>query len=806
MKKFVVLILVLGFFLNMVLHASAEMVTIHNNTVWNDTDGNEIMCQGGGVIYVDGVFHWFGMDFSSNYDFIGINHYTSTDLKNWTKQSPVVTAENAPFQRNQWVGRPYVIYCPNSDPEEYRFVLICEWGSTGQPSGKDGSRNRICFFTAKDINGPYTFREDKTIWNLPDVNGDRWSIGDLGVYQEGNRAFLLYTFDKPIPSKPTERNYSQAILELAPNFLEPLPLVDGKPQNYVEFHGKDWPEGVQEAASIFKYGDTYYYLTSKCAGWPSSETRYRTAKDILGPWSDNAIIPGTLETKSYDTQHDFEIIVNGTERTTVIYCGDRWQFTMQTKPGKYAWYPLTIDENGVPHIHGYETWQIDAETGLFQDGGPSPTPDPRITPTPTPGPVFLGDNVLENPGFETGDITGWQAQGPCADRFATNKGGRDNLSEYKINSTKGSSNLDYTAWQTVENIPNGKYKFSAWTQSDYNDDTGEFEASVTLFVKDHGGEEIQVEAKENPWGKTTVEFEVTTGKATVGFKVFGKPGSWVNIDDCDLRYVFQPGENVLRNSDFERGDLHRWTAEASDEGIVKAGVSGNNGSAYKLDISKNSSYNAHVYQTVTDIPNGIYRLSAYTQANRVTTFRMYVKDYGGDEKIIDIPVKTGWSQTVMDEDIVVTDGKCTVGFIVYYNASSSSNGWVNIDDVELVLQSAEQPEEPEEQIFEIDAPVITGLDGNTVDFLSPSEFIMINVNIENVSQNSSPAALIVALYDDNDAMVNIGLVEKQMAPGEKAILKTGFKLPADVAGHKIKIFVWDSIKGMKPLSDVITFD
>jgi hypothetical protein len=89
-------------------------VLIDNNSVWTDTDGNEIKAQGGGIIKVENIYHWFGSQFKEpgeGYRFVAINHYTSTDLKNWTKQTPALTpaTPGVPFSASSWVGRPWVM-------------------------------------------------------------------------------------------------------------------------------------------------------------------------------------------------------------------------------------------------------------------------------------------------------------------------------------------------------------------------------------------------------------------------------------------------------------------------------------------------------------------------------------------------------------------------------------------------------------------------------------------------------------------------------------------------------------------------
>jgi len=70
-------------------------VSFHPGVIWLDTDGKPIQAHGGGILYENGIYYWYGENKDSeNYldeskgflhrvDVIGISCYSSTDLLNW---------------------------------------------------------------------------------------------------------------------------------------------------------------------------------------------------------------------------------------------------------------------------------------------------------------------------------------------------------------------------------------------------------------------------------------------------------------------------------------------------------------------------------------------------------------------------------------------------------------------------------------------------------------------------------------------------------------------------------------------------
>lgn len=107
--------------------------------------------------------------------------------------------------------------------------------------------------------------------------------------------------------------------------------------------------------------------------------------------------------------------------------------------------------------------------------------------------------------------------------------------------------------------------------------------------------------------------------------------------------------------------------------------------------------------------------------------------------------------------------------------------------------------------FEVTAATFTDLSGATVTQLTANGFIQVNMTVENVVEQAEEGTLVVALYDDADALVNLSYVHRAIASGASEELSAGFKLGDDVAGHYVKVFLWDNLTAMNPLSEAIAF-
>ncbi|NLY42812.1 MAG: hypothetical protein GX066_02345 [Clostridiaceae bacterium] len=134
------------------------------------------------------------------------------------------------------------------------------------------------------------------------------------------------------------------------------------------------------------------------------------------------------------------------------------------------------------------------------------------------------------------------------------------------------------------------------------------------------------------------------------------------------------------------------------------------------------------------------------------------------------------------------------------NSSSSTIEEINqaYEELRLAVQNLEK-------IGETGFVVNTTFTPNS---LIAKGMITANVTVENISgDDNQPVLAIVALYDANNRMVNVSYMYKKIARGDTQTLYAGFRLPADITGHYVKVFVWDgedlSKTNMIPLSNVV---
>lgn len=146
-------------------------------------------------------------------------------------------------------------------------------------------------------------------------------------------------------------------------------------------------------------------------------------------------------------------------------------------------------------------------------------------------------NYLTNGSFEEADFDGWTVTNvndvteelDVYDRDTDCVDGVLSLHFYS-----GSSDVDFTAEQTVEGLEDGTYKLTAYIQGEAAGD----DDAVAYFYAIVDGEEVKVDGELNGYlNWYTAELsgiEPTDGKITVGIKVQTAPGGWGTIDNMSL--------------------------------------------------------------------------------------------------------------------------------------------------------------------------------------------------------------------------------------------------------------------------------
>ena len=97
----------------------------------------------------------------------------------------------------------------------------------------------------------------------------------------------------------------------------------------------------------------------------------------------------------------------------------------------------------------------------------------------------------------------------------------------------------------------------------------------------------------------------------------------------------------------------------------------------------------------------------------------------------------------------------------------------------------------------VGTPVVEGLDlGNTA---------KISVKASSGLIKAQDVTLIVGIYDNNNRLIEyVATTPYSLTRGESIELKAEIKMPA-TGKYKLKVFVWDSIEGMTPLSDTTEY-
>ncbi len=142
-------------------------------------------------------------------------------------------------------------------------------------------------------------------------------------------------------------------------------------------------------------------------------------------------------------------------------------------------------------------------------------------------------------------------------------------------------------------------------------------------------------------------------------------------------------KNYVKNAGFETGDFSPWILEGDSDAVdISKEASNIHAGTYGLHYWMGEPFAFTLSQTVTDLPDGTYTLSAWIQGGGgEKTLQLFVSDYGGEPLSVDT-VDTGWLvwNTPTIPKFKITGGKCRIGLKVV----SAGGSWAFFDDVSLV--------------------------------------------------------------------------------------------------------------------------
>ncbi|MFF7904991.1 family 43 glycosylhydrolase [Streptomyces sp. NPDC007914] len=460
--------------------------TITNNTFWNDTSGNPIYSQGGGVFKFGDTYYWYGVHYTGaelyranptrkydgNVSFASIPVYSSKDLVNWKFENRVATRSTqiqngATLGQAGWVGRLGVSYNENTG----KYVLATQ--------AYVGGGHGVLLLQGDSPTDTFDYGYFQTqITNSPTTG-----TGDQTVFTDDDgKDYLIFS-----NREGRSRGFVAKFRESDSLRIEPAVQIRSG--------------AGREGNAMFKLDGKYYHAASDLHGWNTSVNYVNesTGSNVQGSYSSEYVLAGTEMDYSHVTQTGFFVTVKGTKQNTVIYAGDRWADFAWNGIGYNQWVPIT--KTGTrPQFHSVSQWQFNATTGEW-----------RVGPA---------NNYILNPDIQAdriivSSVRGWRNLGGSV----TNVNGGVNGSRFALQ-VSNSGGVE----QRTASVPAGTYTLALHARGS---------AGQVVITGANGSQRTLGIPSSSGWAKRELTgIELPGGAATVTVRASGSGG--VIVDQLSL--------------------------------------------------------------------------------------------------------------------------------------------------------------------------------------------------------------------------------------------------------------------------------
>ncbi len=347
--------------------AVAETSKFVPGEVWRDTDGNPINAHGGGMLFYEGIYYWYG-EFKTGKTFlpdcnkswggtrvdtVGVSCYASTNLTDWKNHGIVLPATTNNPQSDLYftkvLERPKVIY----NRATKQFVMWMHIDSTDYKASRSGVA------VSDQPTGPFkylgSFRPNAGVWPENATDADKNPGNDNVLardFQGGQMARDMTVFvdddGKAYQFYSSEENPVMHVSLLTDDYLRPA----GK-------YARIFVGRSMEAPTVFKHAGKYYVIASGCSAWAPNAARSAVADNIFGPWTElgNPCV-GTEADKTFRSQSTFVLPVPG-RKDGLIFMADRWN-QWDLPDSRYVWLPLEFSADGKPVLRWHDQWSLEA--------------------------------------------------------------------------------------------------------------------------------------------------------------------------------------------------------------------------------------------------------------------------------------------------------------------------------------------------------------------------------------------------------------------------------------------------------------
>ena len=284
----------------------SNWMTLRNGALWKDDRGEVIQAHGAGFLQVGDTWYMIGEDRNNTWN-PDVNMYSTKDFVNWKFERKIIRngSTHPSLGNGRFIERPKLMYCRKTG----KYVVWCHW-----EQGNYGASEAAVFY-CDSVNGDYKFH---------------WAGRPLGVksrdcnvfVDDDGTAYFISTI---------EENQHLGLFRLSDDYLSAV--------EYTELF--KWQS--REAPAIVREGDTYFMMFSACSGWDPNQASFSWSKSLTSGWSSRTNIGNSV---AYDTQAASILTIKGSEGTSYVYVGDRWQ-----DPGlaesKTILFPISFKNNTI---------------------------------------------------------------------------------------------------------------------------------------------------------------------------------------------------------------------------------------------------------------------------------------------------------------------------------------------------------------------------------------------------------------------------------------------------------------------------
>jgi len=312
--------------------------------IWKDIDGNKINAHGGGFLFHEGKYYWYGEIKTGKTWLVpgqtwecyrtnagGVSCYSSENLTDWKFEgvalAPNTSDSTHDLHTSKVLERPKVIY----NEKTKKFVMWLHVDS------QDYAYSRAGVATADKPEGPYTFIESMR----PNGQMSR----DMTLFKdEDGKAYHIFS---------SEMNATMHVSLLTDDYLKPTGTVN-----------RIFVDKRREAPAMFKCNGKYYLITSGCTGWLPNPAMLGSADSIMGNWTEMYNpCKGPNSDSTFFAQSTFVLPING-KPGQFIFMADRWNKT-NLEDSRYVWLPLVFNNDSVV-IEWKESWSLGTNNITFK--------------------------------------------------------------------------------------------------------------------------------------------------------------------------------------------------------------------------------------------------------------------------------------------------------------------------------------------------------------------------------------------------------------------------------------------------------